>query len=305
MLNRLQHDTAVVVQGPPGTGKTHTIANLISALLAIGQRVLVTSQKDQALKVLRDKLPEPVRDLCVLLTDLRRGGTDELERSVRNLSDRTATSDVDQIRRKIERLEDQRNELRGRCTRVTEELRNLREAETYHHHESDVAPGYQGTLAEIAEVVMAARSHHGWMPAMPEQAPPSPPLSEADALQLRSLLSTTTATRMARRRQRLPSVQDLPGAGPQRGQLPLHHLIEIAHRNHWIQADAQKFSHVLRDYRNLVHVPRPIPDRRRARRRHLQCVLVRRGRHTERPRSHRSPKIVHMLTPTDGPKIMS
>jgi hypothetical protein len=74
-------------------------------------------------------------------------------------------------------------------------------------------------------------------------------------LQLRSLLSTATATRMARRRQRLPSVQDLPGAGPQRGQLPLHHLIEIAHRNHWIQADAQKFSHVLRDYRNLVHVP--------------------------------------------------
>jgi hypothetical protein len=212
VLNRLQHNTAVVVQGPPGTGKTHTIANLISALLAIGQRVLVTSQKDQALTVLRDKLPESVRDLCVLLTDLRRGGTDELERSVRNLSDRTATSDVDQIRRKIERLENQRNDLRGRCTPVTEELRNLREAETYHHHESDVAPGYQGTLAEIAEVVMAARSHHGWMPAMPEQAPPSPPLSEADALQLRSLLSTATATRMARRRQRLLGVQDLPGA---------------------------------------------------------------------------------------------
>ena len=46
-----------------------------------------------------------------------------------------------------------------------------------------------------------------------------------------------------------------PGARPQRGQLPLQQLIEIAHRNHWIQADAQKFSHVLRDYRNLVHVP--------------------------------------------------
>ena len=156
VLERLEHDTAVVVQGPPGTGKTHTIANLISALLAVGQRVLVTSQKDQALKVLRDKLPEPVRDLCVLLTDVRRGGADELERSVRNLTDRTATSDVDQIRRKIHRLEERRSELRSSCARVTEELGKLREAETYQHREDEVAPGYEGTLAEIAEAVMAS-----------------------------------------------------------------------------------------------------------------------------------------------------
>lgn len=212
VLERLQHDTAVVVQGPPGTGKTHTIANLISALLAIGQRVLVTSQKDQALKVLREKLPEPVRDLCVLLTDIRRGGSDELERSVRNLSDRTATSDVDRIRGKIEDFEQQRDELRGRIARATEDLRKLRESETYHHLEGAVSPGYHGTLADIAEAVMAAYPRHGWMPAMPEQASPSPPLSVADALRLRSLLATATATRLARRHQRLPKVSDLPSA---------------------------------------------------------------------------------------------
>jgi AAA domain len=212
VLERLEHDTAVVVQGPPGTGKTHTIANLISALLAVGQRVLVTSQKDQALKVLRDKLPEPVRALCVLLTDMRRGGTDELERSVRNLTDRTATSDVDQIRRKIHRLEERRSELRSSCARVTEELGKLREAETYQHREDEVAPGYQGTLAEIAEAVMASQAKHGWMPPMAAQTPPSPPLSVPDALRLRALLSTATATRMTRRRQHLPSAQDLPSA---------------------------------------------------------------------------------------------
>lgn len=210
VLDRLQRDTAVVVQGPPGTGKTHTIANLVSALLAIGQRVLVTSQKDQALKVLRDKLPEPVRDLCLLLTDVRRGGSDELERSVSNLSDRTVTSNADQIRRKIERLEQQRNELRSRWAQDTEELRKLREAETYQHREGEVAPGYEGTLADIVEAVMATRPHHGWMPSMPEQAQPAPPLSVAEALQLRSLLATATAIRTARRHQNLPSAQDLP-----------------------------------------------------------------------------------------------
>lgn len=57
VLEQLQRDTGGVVQGPPGTGKTHTIANLISALLADGRRVLVTSEKAQALRVLRDQIP--------------------------------------------------------------------------------------------------------------------------------------------------------------------------------------------------------------------------------------------------------
>jgi hypothetical protein len=65
IVGRLRADNGVVVQGPPGTGKTHTIANLTAALLAQGQRVLVTSQKAQALRVLRDKLPDEVQQLCV------------------------------------------------------------------------------------------------------------------------------------------------------------------------------------------------------------------------------------------------
>jgi hypothetical protein len=46
----------VVVQGPPGNGKSLTIANLVAHLVADGQSVLVTSHKNQALTVVRDKL---------------------------------------------------------------------------------------------------------------------------------------------------------------------------------------------------------------------------------------------------------
>src|SRR5690606_16788632 len=63
IIDRLRSDNGVVVLGPPGTGKTHTIANLLSALLARGQRVLVTSQKAQALRVLRGKLPAEIQKL--------------------------------------------------------------------------------------------------------------------------------------------------------------------------------------------------------------------------------------------------
>lgn len=50
-------ETRVIrVEGPPGTGKSQTIANLACHLAAKGQTVLITSQKDQALKVVDEKL---------------------------------------------------------------------------------------------------------------------------------------------------------------------------------------------------------------------------------------------------------
>lgn len=212
VLDRLQGETAVVVQGPPGTGKTHTIANLISALLAQGQRVLVTSQKDQALRVLRDQLPGPVGDLCVLLTSRPRGGpggVDELERTITALSERTATSDPDQLRASIDRLRRRRADLRQRCAEVAEEIRVLREAETVVHPE--VAPGYAGQLAAIVELVTVRRHRLGWIGAVPSHAAQHPPLSVAEAVELRRLLAESTPDRELRRDQVLPELGRMPG----------------------------------------------------------------------------------------------
>ena len=44
----------IPVEGPPGTGKSHTIANLALYLLKQGKSVLITSYKEEALKVLID-----------------------------------------------------------------------------------------------------------------------------------------------------------------------------------------------------------------------------------------------------------
>ena len=86
VMELLRTETGVVVQGPPGTGKTHTIANLVSALLARRQRVLVTSQKDQALRVLRTKIPQELRNLCVLLVGGSKDAAVELEKGLDALS---------------------------------------------------------------------------------------------------------------------------------------------------------------------------------------------------------------------------
>jgi len=47
---------AMIVEGPPGTGKSQTISNLLVHLAATGKRVLFASQKDQAIRGVKDKL---------------------------------------------------------------------------------------------------------------------------------------------------------------------------------------------------------------------------------------------------------
>lgn len=188
VLGRLEHDTGVVVQGPPGTGKTHTIANLVSALLAQGQRVLVTSARDQPLTVLRDKLPQPVRDLCVLLlSSTRHDGESEgeLERTINALTDQVAASDPAELRAEIRRLTGERNEARGRIETLTEQVISLREAEYRHRN---VAPGYAGTLAEIVERVHAGAEEFGWIGRLPDTAEDVPPLASEQAHELLVLL---------------------------------------------------------------------------------------------------------------------
>ncbi|MCP2311311.1 very-short-patch-repair endonuclease [Kitasatospora paracochleata] len=187
VLQRLQRDTGVVVQGPPGTGKTHTIANLVSALLAQGQRVLVTSARDQALTVLRDKLPPAVRDLCVLLlSSTRQDGANELERTINALSDQVAAGDTGQLRDEIRRLTERRYEVRSRIKLLTEQVISLREAEIYQHPE--VAPGYSGTLAAIVQKVQDGAVRLNWIGNLPDRSPAAPPLSPVEAEELLALL---------------------------------------------------------------------------------------------------------------------
>ncbi|CAJ63020.1 putative DNA helicase [Frankia alni ACN14a] len=96
IARQLAVSRGVTVQGPPGTGKSHTIANLICHLVAHGQRVLVTAQDEQALGVLRAKIPPELRDLSVAVLGSSRADLDELRAAVVEISG--ALSDVDPAR---------------------------------------------------------------------------------------------------------------------------------------------------------------------------------------------------------------
>ncbi|WP_239308325.1 MULTISPECIES: AAA domain-containing protein [unclassified Frankia] len=92
---RLARSRGVTVQGPPGTGKSHTIANLVSHLVAHGKRVLVTAYNEQALGVLRDKIPAELRDLSIAVLGSSQAALGELRASVQTIMDAVSSIEPD------------------------------------------------------------------------------------------------------------------------------------------------------------------------------------------------------------------
>jgi very-short-patch-repair endonuclease/superfamily I DNA/RNA helicase len=216
VIELLRTESSVVVQGPPGTGKTHTIANLVSALLARGQRVLVTSQKDQALKVLRDKIPAELRQLCVLLAGGSKDAAKELEQGLDALSKAVASTDARTVSTRTEVLAAERQGLRSRSAELNNRIRELRDVENVRHE--PVVPGfssdvYRGTLTEIVREVKRAEATYGWIPAVGRHAPDVPPLSNTDMIELHRLLRSDSPARRSRAFQEIPRREVLPSAG--------------------------------------------------------------------------------------------
>ena len=159
---RLHNNPCVLVKGPPGTGKSHTIANLICHLLAMGDRILVTAQAPKALAVLGRLLPADIRDLSVTALGSSREDQRLLEESVRGILRRRnewrgAAHDQDVI----ERTETRLLELEGELAKAQRYLRESREAETHPH---TLPGGYQGTAAQIARTLDERLELFGWLP---------------------------------------------------------------------------------------------------------------------------------------------
>ena len=209
IISKLSRDSGVVVQGPPGTGKTHTIANLVSALLSQGQRVLVTSQKAQALRVLREKMPLDVQALCISMTDVARGGSKELNQSVTSLSDKFNHFSSDIHLQRVAMLQDRRHSTRRQISELKEQIRLSREHELEVY--SQVADGFSGKRSDIADNVRHFEDQFNWFPLpLSPDAPRNSPLSTAELQELLDLLRKETPARIARVKQVLPKMETLP-----------------------------------------------------------------------------------------------
>lgn len=122
IIQLLDNFDGVVVQGPPGTGKTHTIANIICHYLALGKRILVTSHKDPALAVLKEKIPEEIRPLVVSLLSSEQDGLKQFEYSIEKIASEIQSVDKVQYEKEIKELAKTIEGLHARLSKTDREI---------------------------------------------------------------------------------------------------------------------------------------------------------------------------------------
>ena len=82
-INQVLGGESLVIQGPPGTGKSQTIANLITALMARGKRILFVAEKRAAIEAVTKRLDDV--GLSELVMDMH-GGISSRRDFAQNLS---------------------------------------------------------------------------------------------------------------------------------------------------------------------------------------------------------------------------
>jgi hypothetical protein len=210
IIEKMHTANGVLVQGPPGTGKSHTIANLICHMLAMGKRILITAKTPRALKVLEGHIPEEIRPLCI---NLLGSGIEErkaLETSVNSILQKSEESNLfENAQEGIQKGEDDLHRLRQEKAEITNRLRAIRESET---HSQTIADGaYRGTAAQIARKLETDENRYGWL--TDKVAPDCECLiSETHLYELLNSLRLLTHEKKKELEQSWPALTSIPNA---------------------------------------------------------------------------------------------
>jgi very-short-patch-repair endonuclease len=207
IIRRLEKSDGLVVQGPPGTGKTHTIANIISHMLATGRRVLVVSHGETALRVIQDQLPDGVRDLTISVTKSERQGEKQVEKAVGVMLGVVNRIDQDRGRqgRLIKNLTEQIEANKVRLQRIDEHIAALAAP-----HMAAV-PGFRETPYKIAQRVVEGRDRFDWFSDRPSKTHLDSGLTQADFDQLFAARNAVKSD-LKYLGEQLPSPANLPDA---------------------------------------------------------------------------------------------
>jgi len=207
IVQKLHANDGVVVQGPPGTGKTHTIANIICHYLAQGKRVLVTAKGESALAVLREKIPEGVRDLSVALLANERDGMEQFEHSIQTIASRVAQINPTRVAASIVAAEEKLNQLHSKIAHLDCTVRDYAV-----QHMRDDHPFQGRTMApeEMAKIVLQQAEVHQWFDDDP--APVKDGVLPFDDSDINALRRARMAVRsdLIYLGHRLPSPDDFP-----------------------------------------------------------------------------------------------
>lgn len=159
IVQKLEHSNGVVVQGPPGTGKTHTIANIIAHYMANGKRVLVTSMKEPALSVLKEKLPTTIQPLAISLLTNEQDGMKQFEFAISKIAQELQTIDRAALGCEIENDEQFIDKLHAKLAWIDRSITNWAKSNI----QSIYMDGQEIHPEDAAKEIAAASGEFDWL----------------------------------------------------------------------------------------------------------------------------------------------
>ncbi len=207
IIHKLERSGSVIVQGPPGTGKTHTIGNLIGHLLAQGKSILVTAQTAKALRVLRNKVPEPLRPLCVSVLGSDMDAKSQLESSINQITERLTSDTSETLLNKTETFAKKRSNLLS----SSRELNHLLKKSLENEYREIVIDNKHFSPSDAARFVANNKSDHSWIPS-PVKLGADISLSHEEISRLYALGTSYKFQEEQDVRRPLPDIKALPSA---------------------------------------------------------------------------------------------
>lgn len=189
---RLGRQFGVLVQGPPGTGKSHTIANVISAVLASGGKVLVTSQTENALKVLRALIPKEIQSLCVSQLGNDTESKKQLGEAVTAIGQHLAEKNSHEPIKRVRHLTQELERVRRLQSSLRVDIRNWAKLDA----EIFTLDGVSFTAQEAAKYCAERQTEFAWWQDQINFST-DPPLTDEELLQVCSVLREVKAQDIA------------------------------------------------------------------------------------------------------------
>jgi very-short-patch-repair endonuclease len=203
--DRLKSQFGVLVQGPPGTGKSHTIANIICDYLARGKKILVTSQTENSLRVLRGHIPDGIRSLCVSQLGNDTSAKTELHEAVTTIGQHLSEKGSNAPAKRIESLLAALKQNRRDQAQTASAIREWAKLDI----ETITIGGETITAYEAAQEVALLSKVSDWLP---DKVNPTdePPLNQTELSELCTLAHTTAHQDRKACEKKLPDLEKLP-----------------------------------------------------------------------------------------------
>lgn len=178
IIEMLEESDVVSVTGPPGTGKTHSIANIISHMMATGKRVLVTARTPEAIAAVREKLPESLRPLVIASVGTDRESAEHLKSAVSELSDKVIGLNKEAAKQEMQRLEASIVE----CDRKSDEADSRLAAIARENLSPLMWRGREYSAMELLDVLSDDEKRFAWFSDRPTAEPASQLVETLDRL---------------------------------------------------------------------------------------------------------------------------